>query len=109
MNLQNSPQELPKAKYFGASSQNCGWVGGHNNWAYSLESKFQNPQQKQALFNKQFSTQDEHQVAVAKTSEGKQYVPDTNQDVNNNKVDFLEGLETTNTPNPLLTRQTPPF
>lgn len=109
MNLNNFPNDLPKAKYFGASSQNCGWVGGHNNWAYSLESKFQNPQQKTALFANQFSTQDEHQIAVAKTTDGKQYVPDTEQTSNVNKVDFLEGLDTTETPNPLLAREQAPF
>tara|TARA_R110001606_G_scaffold375239_1_gene533443 strand:- start:468 stop:797 length:330 start_codon:yes stop_codon:yes gene_type:complete len=109
MNLQNFPNDLPKAKYFGASSQNCGWAGGYNNWAYMVESKFQDPQQKLALYGEQFSTQDKHQVAVAKTTDGKQYVPDTKQTVNNTKIDFLEGLETTETPNPLLAKTAPPF
>jgi len=101
MNINNYPLELPKANYFGAESQISGWTGGHNNWAYSVGGQFQTPQQKEALFGKEEDIKEPNQIAMARTSEGLQKIPDTEQQMDSKPGGMLEGIEVSETPDPM--------
>ena len=102
MNLNNYPLKNGKAQYFGASSMDSGWVGGHNNWAYSLGGKFQTSEQKLAMFGKIENIQEPDQIAMSRTSEGLQKIPNTIQQSNAPKGSMLEGIDVTETLDPIL-------
>lgn len=102
MNLNNYPLKNGKAQYMGASSMTCGWVGGHNNWAYSLGGTFQNSKQKLALFGKEEDIQEPNQIAMARTSQGLQKIPDTEQQIDIPIAGNLVGIEVTETLDPLV-------
>tara|TARA_R110001599_G_scaffold108356_2_gene271391 strand:- start:937 stop:1308 length:372 start_codon:yes stop_codon:yes gene_type:complete len=103
MNQNNYPLNLPTAVYFGAESMSSGWFGGRgSSWAYSTGGKFQNENQRKALFGKEESIVDPDQVAMAKTSDGLQKVPDTEQQIDSPPESMLEGIEISETPDPLL-------
>lgn len=103
MNLQNYPLNLPKANYFGAESMQSGWVGSGRvgSWANSINSKFQTPQQRVALFGKEEDIDEPEQIAMARTSKGDQYVADTEQQIDAKPESMLEGIEVTDMLDPL--------
>jgi len=109
LKINNYPQDMPKAKYFGASSQNCGWVGGHNNWMYSLNGKFQTAQQKVAMYGALEKIQTPKQVAMTRTSKGLQTIPDEEQQIDAPKNSMLVGLEVSDMVDPLLNPSTNPL